>query len=212
MNKNNERKNLEAINETYKGLIRTPFSFLIGGPVGLVVNTIYSLFKVKHEIKREKEFQGKMANVFAPNSSYEEKKNIFENTKKHIKENDNELCITIKNDYYTDCLDMSIYYNCCSAGGNTSLGFKKYMNKCFRFMPYNSVVDGVYFPMKQINSVDYFPEKFFEEIQYDDSINNIGEKYYYTNSSSYTFLYQRINAITEKNDERSWVSTSIYII
>ena len=46
-------KNLEAQNEVYKGLFRTPFAFLLGGPFGLAVNTTYTAIKVKNEIKGE---------------------------------------------------------------------------------------------------------------------------------------------------------------
>ncbi len=45
-----KNKNLEAENEVFKGMFRTPFAFLIGGPVGVIANTIYTSIKAKEEI------------------------------------------------------------------------------------------------------------------------------------------------------------------
>lgn len=51
-----EEKNLEALDEAYKGIFRTPFALLLGGPAGVVINAIYSAIKVKNEIKEANDF------------------------------------------------------------------------------------------------------------------------------------------------------------
>jgi hypothetical protein len=51
-----EGKNLEALDEAYKGIFRTPFALLLGGPAGVVINAIYSAIKVKNEIKEANDF------------------------------------------------------------------------------------------------------------------------------------------------------------
>lgn len=51
----NKGKNLEARDQVLKGVLRTPLAFVMGGPVGLVVNVIATATGAKYEIDRENE-------------------------------------------------------------------------------------------------------------------------------------------------------------
>lgn len=60
-------KNLEAIDQGYKGIFRTPFAFLLGGPVGLIANAAYTAYKVNDEIKTEARHKEYLKTLVAPN-------------------------------------------------------------------------------------------------------------------------------------------------
>ena len=47
------KNNAEAKNQIFNGIFRTPFSFLTGGPFGIFVNSIYTIYKVNHENSAE---------------------------------------------------------------------------------------------------------------------------------------------------------------
>ncbi len=71
------KHNLESKNEIYKGVFRTPFAFLLGGPIGFISNIIFTAYKSKDEIKREEEHKKYIDSIYLKQSTlreYKEKK------------------------------------------------------------------------------------------------------------------------------------------
>lgn len=100
-------KNLEAIDQGYKGIFRTPFAFLLGGPVGLIANAAYTAYKVNDEIKTEAQHKEYLKSLGSPNQKtlkdfYEER----ERKKNLEKQKENEMIDYLKNEFI-DSEDIS---------------------------------------------------------------------------------------------------------
>lgn len=68
----NKEKNLEAGDQVLKGVLRTPLAFVMGGPVGLVVNAAVTAANAKYEIDRENEHKKYLESLKPKHSTFEE--------------------------------------------------------------------------------------------------------------------------------------------
>lgn len=102
-----KNKNLEAENEAFKGAFRTPFAFLFGGPVGVIANIIYTIFKahdeVKQEEKRKEWWNAQFVNVEENGRRIKEQKRL--EADKKVSERDSNIAYL--RGEFDDCEDIS---------------------------------------------------------------------------------------------------------
>ena len=67
MSKNRNNENIEANSKLVSGVVRSIPAFLIGGPIGLFANGIYTILNVKKEIDDEKIRQQKRCDMLSNN-------------------------------------------------------------------------------------------------------------------------------------------------
>lgn len=65
-------KNLEAKDEIYKGIFRTPFAIIFGGPFGVIINSIYTALSVNHEIVEAENHKKYISSMNKPRKSLRE--------------------------------------------------------------------------------------------------------------------------------------------
>ena len=118
-------KNLEAQNQIYRGIFRTPLAFLFGGPVGLIANTIFTASKVKDEIEREEKHKEYIESLFVKTVSQKE---YLENKKVERINNDN-----LKNDNINYLKDEFI--NSEDLSFDDDFCFRYYGNDILRHLP-----------------------------------------------------------------------------
>ena len=123
-------KNLEAKNEVYKGIVRTPFSILFGGPVGFITNIAYTIYKAKNEIKQENSHKEYINSLYQKTNSYheifnEKKENDLINKSKsktdteYIIECFKDACVPCSHHYLIDSLHKDKLFH-----GNGKVKFK----------------------------------------------------------------------------------------
>lgn len=67
-----KEKNLEARNQVLEGVLRTPLALICGGPVGVIVNAVYTAASAKHEIDREEAHKQYLESLKAKPTTEEE--------------------------------------------------------------------------------------------------------------------------------------------
>ena len=179
------KKNLEAENEIFKGIFRSPFSFLIGGPCGFVANAIYTIIRTHDEIKQNEQHKEFINSQFCPMVDIKEieENKIIENAK--LNEARKQIATWLYNEFGAAeeiCLDKSYYYFRFLSKDKLFHGNKQ--KSCIRF--------GV--TSKDYVGYCYHIEDFIKYYKKDLKENNITKKYY-CSDGCVKFLY-----ITKSNE------------
>lgn len=176
-------KNLEAENELFKGLIRTPLAFLVGGPTGLIGNFIFTALKADKEIDRENKHKEYVKAQYKKIKTPDEYR-LDENQKKKAKGLLYNNQINFLKNEFRDSEDIS-FAEWSGAKYLTKEVFT-YVNRRYRV----SIRCGSNFMMDSIGAT-YLPEdEFIAKYKEDMANNNIIKKYkLYNNDVRVTFCY-----------------------
>lgn len=181
-----KKKNLEAENEIYKGLFRTPISFLLGGPYGLFVNTLYTIFRGKSEIQKEEEHKRFIESQF--------KQTVDLTQVHHMKEKEEEKAKEVERSLYDILLQE--FDECEYVSKDDKNYWFQYHSK---YNVYNkkpqkcSLLYGKFFNKKSVGWC-YEIDEFYNRYLKDKTNNNIKEKYRFVDHTV-CFLY-----ITNSNE------------
>jgi len=107
MSKKKKNRNLEAENEVFKGIFRTPFAFLIGGPTGVIANAAYTAFKANDEVKQEEERKKKWDSQFVDVEENGRKIKEQKRTEEEKKSNERKANIAYLRNEFDNCEDIS---------------------------------------------------------------------------------------------------------
>lgn len=196
-------KNLEAQNEIYKSIIRTPFAVLLGGHLGLIANTIFSIFNVRHEIKREEEFKSWLNNQFIKETSFDIKQEKYHQEKNQKMEKSSNNIDYLANEFKNACNPQDVF-NCYFTFNNKFS--KNFANSAyFSFIPKKSIINGVYYSIKEFIG-EYYPlDQFIEIYKSDLNSNNIERMYRLNDNKNHTaYIYKKINSDDGKHN---WIFT-----
>lgn len=184
----NNKRNLEAYDQAYKGLVRSPFAFLIGGPCGLIINAVYSVIQINDEVQREnahKKYLEDTGIYGNPDVFADGRKKLLDERAKKQEKSDSQLHYL--RDEFDYCEDRSIEYDC----------WVKYNSKK-PFTHADKYYDAIIHTGSSLNDIwkgRYLPEKeFIDNYKRDKASGKIIKKYrFYNNNVRMTFGYKTEN-------------------
>ena len=182
----NNNKNLEAENEIFKGIFRTPFAFLFGGPTGFIANILFTAWMADDEIKRENAHKEKLKEmgVIGDPDIFKVGREVMNNQKKLYNDVKNDQLSYLKKEFnecedpsFADCFNIRFHKKATEAlhkerhyAASITYGDNYIDNTC---------------------GASYLPENEFIEKYKRDRLNgNIIKKYkFYNNNQRITFGY-----------------------